>query len=172
MVESDEEPVTKKEEEEEEEEKEKSKEETITVRIDQEGLFGRTVALNLPSGNYTGLEAGLANEVFILENIPQKPGTTVHKYKLEDHEKEEFLTGVRNFVTSSDGAHLLYQTSNWHIVPTKSIPKAGDGKLDADLKIAVDPQAEYHQIFREGWRYMRDFLYVDNVHGAPWDKIY
>lgn len=170
MVESDEEPETAKEEEEKEEEKDKKK--AVIVSIDQEGLFGRTIALQVPPGNYIGLEAGLANEVFLLESIPQTPGATVHKYKLEDHEKEEFLTGVRNFVTSSDGEQLLYQTSNWHIVPSKSKPKAGDGELDADLKIAVDPQAEYHQIFREGWRYMRDFLYVDNVHGAPWDKIY
>ena len=36
----------------------------------------------------------------------------------------------------------------------------------------VDPTKEYHQIFKEGWRYMRDFLYVDNVHGAPWDEVY
>ncbi|WP_367390365.1 PDZ domain-containing protein [Lewinella sp. LCG006] len=168
LVESDEEPVGPKE----EEEEEKSKDEAITVNIDPQGLFGRTVALNVPSGNYMGLEAGLANEVFLLESVPKTPGATVHKYKLEDHKKEEFLTGVRNFITSNDGAHLLYQTSNWHIVATKSTPKAGDGKLDADLKIAVDPQAEYHQIFKEGWRYMRDFLYVDNVHGAPWDKVY
>ena len=170
MVESDEEPETPKEEEEKEEEKDEKK--AVTVSIDREGLFGRTIALQVPAGNYIGLEAGLENEVFLLESIPETPGATVHKYKLEDHKKEEFLTDVRNFVTSSDGAHLLYQTSNWHIVPSKSTPKAGDGKLNADLKIAVDPQAEYHQIFREGWRYMRDFLYVDNVHGAPWDKVY
>ena len=40
------------------------------------------------------------------------------------------------------------------------------------MKILVDPKAEAHQIFKEGWRFMRDFLYVDNVHGAPWDAIY
>lgn len=40
------------------------------------------------------------------------------------------------------------------------------------MKIKVDPKAEAHQIFKEGWRFMRDFLYVDNLHGAPWDEIY
>ena len=40
------------------------------------------------------------------------------------------------------------------------------------IKLKVNPKAEYHQIFKEGWRFMRDFLYVDNTHGAPWDKIY
>jgi tricorn protease len=36
----------------------------------------------------------------------------------------------------------------------------------------IEPKAEWRQIFREGWRLQRDFLYVDNVHGAPWDDIY
>ena len=36
----------------------------------------------------------------------------------------------------------------------------------------VEPRAEYRQMLRDGWRFMRDFLYVDNTHGAPWDKIW
>jgi len=48
----------------------------------------------------------------------------------------------------------------------------GENKLKLDLKLKIDPQAEYKQIFREGWRYLRDFLYVDNVHGAPWDDVW
>ena len=40
------------------------------------------------------------------------------------------------------------------------------------MKIYVDPAKEAEQIFHEGWRFQRDFLYVDNVHGAPWDKVY
>ena len=53
----------------------------------------------------------------------------------------------------------------------KAKPKPED-KINANAKIKVDPQAEYKQIFKEGWRYMRDFLYVNNVHGAPWDQVY
>ena len=41
-----------------------------------------------------------------------------------------------------------------------------------DLKMKIVPQEEWKQIFREGWRYQRDFLYVDNVHGAPWKQVY
>ena len=55
---------------------------------------------------------------------------------------------------------------------SKAPVKPGKGRLKTNLKIKLDPQAEYHQIFKEGWRYMRDFLYVDNVHGAPWKEVY
>ena len=27
-------------------------------------------------------------------------------------------------------------------------------------------------MLRDGWRFMRDFLYVDNQHGAPWDDVW
>lgn len=40
------------------------------------------------------------------------------------------------------------------------------------MGMKIDPTSEWRQIFKEGWRFQRDFLYVDNVHGAPWDKIY
>ena len=36
----------------------------------------------------------------------------------------------------------------------------------------VDPREEWRQLFRETWRYQRDFLYVENTHGADWDAIY
>ena len=60
---------------------------------------------------------------------------------------------------------------SWIICRQQAPLKNGDGKLNTNLKVMVNPQEEYHQIFKEGWRYMRDFLYVDNVHGAPWDMI-
>ena len=36
----------------------------------------------------------------------------------------------------------------------------------------MEPKAEYAQKLRDGWRFMRDFLYVDNTHGAPWEEVW
>ena len=36
----------------------------------------------------------------------------------------------------------------------------------------VDPAAEWRQIFREAWRYQRDYFYVDNVHGLDLDEVW
>jgi tricorn protease len=35
----------------------------------------------------------------------------------------------------------------------------------------LDRKEEYKQIFREGWRNQRDYLYVPNMHGADWTKM-
>jgi tricorn protease len=34
----------------------------------------------------------------------------------------------------------------------------------------LDPAAEFAQIFNEGWRNQRDYLYVPNMHGTDWPK--
>ena len=34
----------------------------------------------------------------------------------------------------------------------------------------LEPREEYKQIFNEGWRNQRDYLYVPNVHGADWPE--
>ena len=75
--------------------------------------------------------------------------------------------------TSYDGAYALHRTGpKLSISGLSGKPNAKDDGINIDLKIKIDPTEEYHQIFREGWRYMRDFLYVDNVHGAPWDQVW
>jgi tricorn protease len=62
----------------------------------------------------------------------------------------------------------------WGILGTgDSNKKIGDGKLEtlSSIKLKINPMEEWKQIFREGWRYQRDFLYVSNVHGAPWNDV-
>ncbi len=35
----------------------------------------------------------------------------------------------------------------------------------------LDPKEEFAQIFNEGWRNQRDYLYVPNTHGSDWPKM-
>ena len=156
--------------------KEKSPEasdDQVKVVIDNEGISQRIVALQSSTGNYIGLAAGPENSVFIAEGNANGPGFTMHHFDVKKLKAKEFVDGVSVFVSSADRSHVLFRKGNsWEIASTKAPPKGGDGKLEMNLKIKIDPKQEYKQIFREGWRYMRDFLYVDNVHGAPWDDVW
>ena len=51
------------------------------------------------------------------------------------------------------------------------MPAAGSGRLDVTLRMHLDPKAEFAQIFNEGWRLQRDYLYVPNMHGANWPRM-
>ena len=47
-------------------------------------------------------------------------------------------------------------------------PQAGAGRLNYSLRMYLEPKEEFKQIFNEGWRNQRDYLYVPNMHGADW----
>ncbi len=151
----------------------KDNKDSLDLKIDADGIFQRIIALDMPAKNYVSLEAAPANFVFVLEQLDGSSSRTVHKYDVEKAEAKKFSSDISGMTVSHDrSSALLYAQGSWSIVDTKSPPSNGDGKLKMDAKILVNPRAEYRQIFKEGWRYMRDFLYVDNVHGAPWDKVY
>ena len=166
------------------EEKEKPKEEKKdvattpipVVKIDMDGISQRILAVDVPLRDYGDLLSGPEGYVFYEETISNQQGTTLHRYNFKDRKTEVFLTSVNAATVSNDRKQLLYRSnSTWGILGTAdSNKKAGDGKLEAlsSLKVKVDPREEWKQIFREGWRYQRDFLYVNNTHGAPWNDVY
>jgi tricorn protease len=150
-------------------------EQTPQVVIDFEGIARRIVdAPGLPVADYTGLEPGPAGSVFVLE-AGDGPGSTVHKYVLEDREATEFASEVLATAVSHDRTKILLRNgSAWRAVDTDAPPSEdNDGRLALDgLRVHVEPEAEWPQMLRDGWRFMRDFLYVDNQHGAPWEDVW
>ncbi|MEQ8329210.1 MAG: PDZ domain-containing protein [Longimicrobiales bacterium] len=148
----------------------------VTVTIDPDGMADRIVhAPGLPARNYTGLVAGPDGHVFVQEAVPNEPGATLHRYSLDDAEPMEFLDGVAAAVTSHDRSKMLVRSGPaWRVVGTAGgAPSGSDGRLALDgLRVQVDPKAEWAQMLHDGWRFMRDFLYVDNQHGAPWDDVW
>ena len=53
----------------------------------------------------------------------------------------------------------------------RNVPTAGAGRLTATLRMYLEPKEEFKQIFKEGWRNQRDYLYVPNMHGADWNRM-
>ena len=146
---------------------------TKAVVIDAKGIFDRAVAMDLPARNYVGLAKAPKHQVFVWESIPNTRGLKAHKYDIKKQKATDYAEGLSAMVVSFDRkSALLQKGSSWSISSTASAPKGGKDNLKLDIQVKVEPQAEYAQILKEGWRFMRDFLYVDNTHGAPWDLIY
>ena len=178
LPESDEEEVKKEEEKKPEKKKEseedKAKDKEKTVRIDIKGLDQRILALNIPLRSFSQLEAGSEGIFFYAETIPNTPGVALHRYELKAKKAEPFMSGIFGYAISADGKKLLYTArGTYGIVDTKGKPKVGDGKLNTSrLRMKVDPVAEWSQIYREGWRINRDFLYDAEMHGADWEAMF
>jgi tricorn protease len=134
---------------------------SVTVRIDFDGLDQRILDLGLPVRSYVGLATGAAGALFVAEAMENQPGVALSRYDLKKRKAEPFLSGVALFSLSRNGKKLLYQVGDqWGIVGTETAPKPGDGKISVALPMRLDPRAEWHQIFHEAWRFERDYFYV------------
>jgi tricorn protease len=155
------------------------------VAIDFDGIAARTIAVpGLAQRNYGDLHAGPAGTIYWTENVPQIGTTQVngpvggqlHRYVLKERKATPFATNVVDYTISADGKKLLYKTPGpagglFLVDADKAPPAAGTGKLNAPLRALVNPREEFVQIFNEGWRNQRDYLYVKNMHGTDWPRM-
>jgi tricorn protease len=150
----------------------------ITVRVDIPGINQRILALRVPPGDYSDLNAGTAGTIYYLEAVTGAGpggGLRLQKYQLKDRTAAPFLEGVRSYTLSGDSKKLLYQAggNRWGVVATDRPAKVGDGPINvAQMEAFVDPRAEWAQIFRETWRIQREYFYDAKMHGADWQAVY
>ncbi len=151
--------------------------------------------------DYADLRSGAPGTVFFLETLTPAgtaaapaPGGTLHRYTLRDRRAVAFAPNVAEFVVSANGQKLLYRTpaappaagggagaagaggTTLFVVdagapPAATPADAAKGRLAVALRMWVDPKAEFAEIFHEGWRNERDYLYVRNAHGADWPAV-
>lgn len=166
-------PTTDEEEAEEDEDGDDA-EDATNVTIDFEGRAARIVAApGIAGENYLGLLAAPEGHVFVAEGTDS--GITLHRYSLEDAEAEEYVSGYQGGTVSHDRKKMLFRAGGaWKIGGTAgAAPSGSDGRVDlSGMRIRVEPRAEWAQMLADGWRFMRDYLYVDNLHGAPWDDVW
>jgi tricorn protease len=176
LAKSDEEAPTAKKKDDTENKGEKEKPKTVSVSIDFKGLTKRVLPLSNESGNFSDLQAGQSGELFYLSNYKNNAGeaqTDLIRYGLEKRELNTIASEVDKYRLSANGKSVLSKSkAGW----TAFSSSTGSGKDDKVLKVnlqkLVNYSQEWQQIFREAWRYQRDYLYVDNYHGADWSKVY
>jgi tricorn protease len=155
------------------------------VTIDFDGIARRTLAVTgVAQRDYRDLQAGPAGTVYWVEPVPAtgtaevvgQAGGVLHRYLLKDRKATPFASNVSDYTLSADGKKLLYRTPGatgglFLVDADKAPPAPASGKLAVQLRMNVDPRAEFAQIFNEGWRNQRDYLYVKNMHGSDWPKM-
>lgn len=168
------------------ENKDKEKKDTpAETKIDLEGLRNRILSLPIPPRNYNSILTGKTGVIYLLEGPPvgrssnEGPGpnfVAVWRFTLEKRQPEATLNNVDSFSVSSDRSKVLYnRKAAWTIAPIDDLKPGNDnpGKpLNmSQMQAAVDPRAEWRQMYHETWRIQRDFLYDPNIHGLSIPKI-
>jgi tricorn protease len=170
------------------EEKSESKPETKpaesaakTVRIDFDKLQQRTVALPIPARDYSGLEAGRAGQVYLIEDVPEtqrggQGGGTLWKFDLKTRKTDKLAEHLDAFVLSANGEKMLVKLASpagaagapqqWMIASAASPLKPGEGSLRLGaMEVKVDPLQEWKQMYHEVWRIERTYFYDPKLHG-------
>ncbi len=170
----------------------------VTVEIDFAGLAQRTIAVaSVPERQYSLLKSGVAGTVFYLEAGAATGrgaggpggGNALMRYRLSDRRAATFVPGVAAYDVSADGRKLVYRTAGgggggrgggaaagggvslFLVDADRAAPQPGQGRIEVTLRMYLDPKEEFRQIFNEGWRNQRDYLYVPNMHGSDWPKM-
>ena len=172
----------------------------VTVQIDFDGLPQRIISVpGVPERQYAELKAGAPGTVFYMEAAAAGGGgrggggggSTLHRYRLTERRSAVFVSGITEYDLSADGRKLLYRTGGggggrggrggaqpagggaglFLVDADRNPPQAGQGRVNASLRMYLDRREEFRQIFNEGWRHQRDYLYVTNAHGSDWPKM-
>ncbi len=147
----------------------------------QAGVDGQVFFLEAPrtagGGGGQGAGANAGNELL--------------RYRLCNRRAATFATGVAAYEISADHRKLVYRAAGggggqggpgggganqpppqlFLVDADRNPPQPGTGRLNVALRMYLEPKEEFKQIFNEGWRLQRDYLYVPNMHGTNWPKM-
>jgi tricorn protease len=176
---------------------EKGAQEEKLVEIDLEGITDRLVAFPVPDGRYGQIRGirvkdkvkvifssfpveGALNQTWRPSGPPPAKGT-LQLYDLEEQEDEVLVRGITSFEVSQDAKTLIYRAgARLRVLAAGEKPKSNNsspgrksGWLDLDrVKVSVEPQAEWEQMYREAWRLQRDQFWTEDMSGVDWQAIY
>jgi len=153
------------------EKKEEKKEDADkSVKIDFDGISGRIVSLPVSPSNYYNT-ACVDGKVYYSE-YAEGSGTKAKMYDLKEQKETEL--GSFDFGISSNNKKMLVKDGRkWSVIDLPVKPVKPDKTVDlSNMKVWVDYQQEWKQIYDESWRQMRDFFYVENMHGLDWKAMH
>lgn len=163
------------------------------VQIDLEGITERVIALPVPIGLYSqvrGIQGKILFSSFPAEGTlgnssgyATAPATKgrLEAYDLEEQRQDLLVDGISDFEISHDGKTLIYQAGNrLRVLKAGDKPEANSGAttrrsgwLDLDrIRLSVEPQAEWEQMYREAWRLQRDHFWTEDMSGVDWRAVY
>lgn len=119
-------------------------------------------------------------------------GNELMRYRLCERRATTFAPNVAAYEISADRRKLVYRAAGagggpgggpgggggtppppqmFLVDADRTPPQPGSGRLNVSLRMYLEPKEEFKQIFNEGWRLQRDYLYVPNMHGTDWPKM-
>jgi len=141
-------------------------------KIDFDGIKDRVVALPGKPEYYWNLYA-VNNKVFYSKMADGDDDVLNCFYDLNSNKETKFGTNLSFSISANNKKMLVSKGSSYYVVDLPVAPISLENKIDfSNLKVFVNYEQEWNQIYDETWRQMRDFFYDPNMHGVNWDSIH
>lgn len=143
----------------------------VTVKVDASGIQDRIIELPVKPAGY-GSFVCVDNKIYYRKNDRSKNERSIQVYDLKEKKATKLLDNA-GFQFTADRKKMMIRKGNKYYVINKTsqaIKLKKEVNL-ADMKLMVTMEEEWSQIFNEAWRQMRDFFYVENMHGVDWKAM-
>ena len=141
------------------------------MKVDTAHIISRIVGLPVEAGAYWGITA-MEDNVYYVKN-KRGGSATLCMFNLKD-KKETELGEFGSYGISADRKKIVLEKGGKYAV--MDLPKSKTEVKDwvdlSNMKVRVDLQAEWNQIFNESWRQMKYFFYAPNMHGVDWQAMH
>lgn len=150
----------------------KDKKESVApaMKIDFDGIMNRIIQLPVNAGAYWNITPVDGGVFYAGNSKDSKRG--MYYYDLKS-KKETDLGNYNSFVISADKKKMLIASAGkYSVIDTpKSSIKLDDFVDVSNMKLWVNLNDEWNQIYNESWRQMRDFFYDPEMHGVDWKAM-
>lgn len=162
------------------------------LEIDLEGIERRILPFPVPDGRY-GQIAGVPHKAIFtvlpihgnLDNgdewdDEETEAGALRMYNFKEYKSETIADDVAWFQLSENRKKLLYVSHRRLRVINageKPLSETGShrrtGWIDLHrVKVSLEPQSEWEQMFREAWRLQRDHFWTEDMSEVDWQMIY
>lgn len=142
------------------------------TRIDTEGLNARILSLPIKASNYFNIESA-GDMVYYIERSSFGGPMTAKVFNLKTKKEDDLGAGIIFTISASGKKMLIKQKDTYAVIDLPQGKVTLDETIDlSDMKVMADYRQEWKQIFDESWRQMRDFFYVENMHGLDWEAMH
>jgi tricorn protease len=141
------------------------------LRIDLENFEARAVVLPVGCGRFDDLMATRGRVLFTRQPRAGADGgrRPLCAWNIEDRDEENVIDDISGVDLSADGRKLLVcRGRHWSITSVREGQNGMHSLALGGLEIALDPMAEWRQIFNDAWRLERDYFYDPQMHGVDW----
>ncbi len=147
------------------------KEEKVT-RIDTDGLADRIIALPVSPGNYGNLQPA-SGGIYFTSRGQGVNGSVAKWFDLESKKETELGNNVAFTLSANQKKMLVRMDGKYGVIdPPKTKISLTETVDLSDMKVMTGYREEWMQIYHEAWRQMRDFFYVENLHGVDWEAMH